>query len=565
MRLLKNIIFAVSLVLFLEHAQAKDFDPPSGQEVKDAGFQCEKALSKDCLHTLALGQAYEEDRRTGSSKLFKSFLWRIYADDEIRSEQLRDMSPPTVETLLDAGQWAEAERLFLEYNKSTIFEFGSPRGTFIKQMILAQLKQGEIELAIQAAGSLGDVWNERLEAHLIIVKHLLDRGNHEQALKIADNLTRDSHRAAVRSEILVRLVFRKEFEAALRVAHSLKTLALGDPHFLPRAYKAYLAIARGQLEAGEVTASKRTMGLIPDLNEATDTEFEVFIESADLLLKLGNRKSAQLMALRASGAAKQTTGTPNDGKVRRLAVAGRFLVWSGMVDKGRAAFEQAEQLLLDRSAKGLEARMAFHVNKVLAGSREATQSDRKVIYRILRTEKTFERSLLSEVKPLLDAGFDEEMYQAIIALDANERRYNVTNDLMLPLIEKDIEAGKFERAEQVAESANTWVVRARGVFAVASKTSTSEARRLLNELHEWARSNHRIRNFEWTASRTGYDVFRLCGIGAKQVQLGFVDDAHATLKQAYVLANKMSFKAKAASFLSIAEALDGTLPAKYTQ
>ena len=133
------------------------------------------------------------------------------------------------------------------------------------------------------------------------------------------------------------------------------------------------------------------------------------------------------------------------------------------------------------------------------------------------------------------------------------------------LIEKDIEAGKFERAEQVAESANTWVVRARGVFAVASKTSTSEARRLLNELYEWARSNHRIRNFEWTASRTGYDVFRLCGIGAKQVQLGFVDDAHATLKQAYILANKMSYKAKAVSFLSIAEALDGTLPAKYTQ
>ena len=565
MRLLKNIIFAVSLVLFLEHAQAKDFDPPSGQEVKDAGVQCELAVSKDCLHTLALGQAYEEDRRTGSSKLFKAFLWRIYSNDEIRSEQLRDMSPPTVETLLDAGQWAEAEKLFLEYHKSTIFEFGSPRGTFIKQMILAQLEQGEIELAIQAAGSLGDVWNERLEAHLIIVKHLLDHGNHEQALKIADNLTRDFHRAAVLSEILVRLVFRKEFEAALRVAHSLKTLAVDDPHFLPRVHKAYLDIARGQLEAGEVTASKRTMELIPDLNFATDTEFEVFIEFADLLLKLGNRKSAQLMASRALEAAKRTTGPPNDDKVRRLAVVGRFLVWSGIADKGRGAFEQAEQLLLDRSAKGLEARMAFHVNKVLAGSREATKSDREAIYRILRTEKTFERSLLSEVKPLLDAGFDEEMRQAIIAVDANERRWSVTNDLMLPLIEKHVEAGQFERAEQVAESANTWVVRAKAVFAVASRTSTSEARRLLIELHEWARNNRTIRNFEWTESRTGYDVFRLCGIGAKQIQLGFVDDARATLKQAYILANKMSYKAKAVSFLSIAEALDGTLPAKYTQ
>lgn len=565
MRLVKTLFFAISLGLLFGHVQAKDFDPPSAQEVEDARFQCEEALSKDCLQTLALGQAHEEDRRTGSSKLFKAFLWRIYADDEIRSEQLRDMSPPTVETLLDAGQWAEAEKLFLEYHKSTIFEFGSPRGTFIKQMILAQLEQGEIELAIQAAGSLGDVWNERLEAHLIIVKHLLDRGNHEQALKIADNLTRDFHRAAVLSEILVRLVFRKEFEAALRVAHSLKTLAVDDPHFLPRVHKAYLAIARGQLEAGEITASTRTMELIPDLNDAPDTEFEVFIEFADLLLKLGNQKSAQLMASRALEAAKRTTGPPNDDKVRRLAVVGRFLVWSGIADKGRGAFEQAEQLLLDRSAKGLEARMAFHVNKVLAGSREATQSDREAIYRILRTEKTFERSLLSEVKPLLDAGFDEEMRQAIIAVDANERRWSVTNDLMLPLIEKHVEAGQFERAEQVAESANTWVVRAKAVFVVASRTSTSEARRLLIELREWARNNRTIRNFEWTESRTGYDVFRLCGIGAKQIQLGFVDDARATLKQAYILANKMSYKAKAVSFLSIAEALDGTLPAKYTQ
>ncbi|QFS97754.1 hypothetical protein FIV06_10025 [Labrenzia sp. THAF191b] len=172
---------------------------------------------------------------------------------------------------------------------------------------------------------------------------------------------------------------------------------------------------------------------------------------------------------------------------------------------------------------------------------------------------------MSEVKPLLDAGFDEEMRQAIIAVDANERRWSVTNDLMLPLIEKHVEAGQFERAEQVAESANTWVVRAKAVFDVASKTSTSEARRLLIELHEWARNNRTIRNFEWTQSRTGYDVFRLCGIGAKQVQLGLVNDAHATLKQAYILANKMSYKAKAVSFLSIAEALDGTLPAKYTQ
>lgn len=565
MQLFKTLFFAISLGLFFGHVQAKDFDPPSAQEVEDARFQCEEALSKDCLHTLALGQAYEEDRRTGSSKLFKAFLWRIYADDEIRSEQLRDMSPPTVETLLDAGQWAEAEKLFLEYHQNTIFEFASPRGTFIKQMILAQLEQGEIELAIQAAGSLGDVWNERLEAHLIIVKHLLDHGNHEQALKIAHSLTSDYHKAAVLSDILVGLVFRKEFVGALRVAHSLKALALDHPHFLPRADKAYLAIARGQLEAGEVTASKRTMGLLPDLNDATDTEFEVFVEAADLLLKLGNRKSAQLMALRALDAAKQKTGPPNDDKVRRLAVAGRFLVWSGIADKGRGAFEQAEQLLLDQSAKGLNARMAFHVNKVLAGSREATQSDREVIYRILRTEKTFERSLLSEVKPLLDAGFDEEMHQAIIALDANERWYRVTDDLMLPLIEKDIEAGQFERAEQVAESANTWVVRARGVFAVAGKTSTSEARRLLNELHEWALRHRTIRDFEWTQSRTGYDVFRLCGIGAKQVQLGLVDDAHAMLKQAYSLTNKMRYKAKAASFLSIAEALGGALPAKYTQ
>ncbi|WP_417712464.1 tetratricopeptide repeat protein [Roseibium aggregatum] len=563
MPLVKTLFFAISFGLFFGHAQAKDFDPPSAQEVEDARFQCEEALSKDCLHTLALGLAYEEDQRTGSGNLFKAFLWRIYADDEIRSAQLRDMSPPTVETLLDAGQWAEAEKLFLEYHENTIFEFGTPRGPFIKQMILAQLEQGEIELAIQAAGSLGDVWNERLEAHLIILEHLLDHGNHEQALKIADNLTRDFHRAAVLSEILVRLVSRKEFEVALRVAHSLKTLALDDPHSLPRVHKAYLAIARGQLEAGEVTASKRTLELLPDLNDATDTEFEVFIEAADLLLKLGNRKSAQLMTLRALDAAEQTTRLANDDRVRRLAVAGRFLVWSGMAEKGRAAFEQAEQLLLDRSAKGLEARMAFHVNKVLAGSRETTQSDRETIYRILRTERTLERSLLSEVKPLLDAGFDEEMHQAIIALDANERRYRVTDDLMLPLIEKDIEAGQFERAELVAESANAWVVRAKAVFAVANKTSTSEARRLLNELHEWAQSHRKIRIFEWTQSRTGYDVFRLCGIGAKQVQLGFVDDAYATLKQAYSLANKMRYKAKAASFLSIAEALDGTLPNAY--
>ncbi|MBD8894001.1 hypothetical protein [Roseibium litorale] len=395
---------AFLLLPFFNAVCAQEITRTSPSEIQQARSECETQLSQTCLKMPVLDKAALVDRGTRSSQSLKQAAMRIAANEKRQSTERKDSSGLSVDQLLAMGDWEAAEKRASESYGNVIVEFGTPRGSFIKLMIAAQLKRGEVDQALKAAGSLSPSWNERTQAYLMIVRHLGANESYSELLTIPDMLQKPDEKAEVLTGIVEVLVAKGELETAQEVIASIRNLSQTSPYLSSLANRSIVSLAQGYFEQGDHMAASNVLLDSHFLESLSVSSPDTFSAAARLLLALGEIRTVRELALNASNATIRAEHVSDNDRSQRLSLAARFLVRAGLEAKGNEVFDDAQSLIRSGEPGGKEAFLEYHVNRILAQPQNTSSSDVEAINQFLRKEKILEPALFKKVQPLLDSG-----------------------------------------------------------------------------------------------------------------------------------------------------------------
>jgi hypothetical protein len=153
-RMRHTLTLLVSLLTTLPAYAEITLDPA---EVTAAASDCAQQVSTRCLFTLALhALATNTTSPENPNTISNIATAQARAGDIAGATRTLTFGPPRPEALLAMGQWDAAYALAQEGFANTIVEFGTAEGSFKIQMVQGQLLQNQPDLALRTAASITD-------------------------------------------------------------------------------------------------------------------------------------------------------------------------------------------------------------------------------------------------------------------------------------------------------------------------------------------------------------------------------------------------------------------------
>lgn len=347
-----RILIALALTLTTLTAQAET-GPPTPEETAQAKTACAAEVRQECLFTLALAAALQEDEPRELSRVLNQVaIAQAKVGDVAGADRTLTLTDAGANSLLALGHWDEAYAVAeREFHKIAV-EFGTAEGSFKNNMVRHMLVVGELDLALTTALSIPDGWGERDRAlFLIFEKHL---SNRDFAGAVAAHDLMQDRDSPHRGHALLALT-----EAYALAGQAAEATALVDRSVDPKAKaEARLLLARAWYAAGLSDDAKAQFDAVFASATGRDSMqggLSVLIASADLALALGEASIARQhaeAAFQVLDQARQSSdsfyayNTLNPTNLIRVAT---LLQLAGSADRAAVLFEEAS--LLSRKSK----------------------------------------------------------------------------------------------------------------------------------------------------------------------------------------------------------------------
>lgn len=500
-------------------------------EAAQAQTECNSMVTRHCLYILALDAVTRPNALNNiRMKLSQIVISQARAGDIAGAERSLTFGSVDPSVFLHLGRWDEAYALAQQQFPNTIVEFGSPDGSFKKTLVNFQLEKGQIDLALQSALSIAGSRNEQSDAlHQIVLFHL-GQNHFAEALALAKMI--EPAQARDRSYLAI---------SQAQANSGLFSEAAATLYFVAQKWQqsnALLTLAAAQYHSGDEAGASASLAsavmLARTALQGHEHGLDNLIDAANLALDFGLLTEARTYAtLALEPAYKINPGFADPGQVSALEAItltriATILALAGAPDDADAAFRTARLPLADSAS----AMMAYQVlcHQLVAAFRLHDQTAIEAAMSAIDTANPISQQrnyLEAAAIELIAHGFLTEAQMLADYLDRLQYGGGWSADVYAALLDADPSL-----APTLLSGVRTPFVRvqisANWAETLRDQGRETDARSLLVALPDWIAT---LPSTEFIPIDQRTNLF--ASVATSQSDLGFDDDARATLQRAY--------------------------------